>query len=267
MKLAWKKAAALIVAASVMVGASACGSSTDGGTAAGAPATSKAPEPKDVLLTSLSQYDKGVYSVDFTGLDGGGQAAFDASKKQAYIKMNTTDPEAKFTMEFLLVEPDAYVKMDMGELAKVMGIKNLDGKTWMHVDRTKVKDTGSLGFSSNETDMLDVKELLKSAQSVKADGAGKFTGTLDLAKGDDSPMTDEDVVKALADKAATVPFTVTVDAEGQLKELLIDVPAAGEHKAHQLKLTVTGYTATVPAKPTGKAVIEAPAEVYDIFNN
>ncbi|MEV0562434.1 hypothetical protein [Dactylosporangium sp. NPDC050588] len=266
MKLAWKRAAALIVAASVMVGASACGTSTDSGTA-GAPATSKAPEPKDVLLTSLSQYDKGVYSIDFTGLDGGGQAAIDASKKQAYIKMNATDPEAKFTMEFLLVEPDAYVKMDLGELAKVMGIKNLDGKTWMHVDRTKVKDNGSLGFSSDESDMLDVKELLKSAQSVKADGPGKFTGTLDLAKGDDSPMTDEDVVKALGDKAATVPFTATVDAEGQLKELLIDVPAAGDKKAHQLKLTVTGYTATVLAKPTGKAVVEAPAEVYDFFNN
>ncbi|MFF5227733.1 hypothetical protein [Dactylosporangium sp. NPDC000521] len=267
MKLAWKRAAALIVAASVMVGASACGSSTDSGTTGAAPATSKAAEPKDALLASLSQYDKGAYSVDFTALDGGGQAAIDGPKKQAYVKMESTDAEAKFTMEFLLVEPDAYVKMNMGELAAVMGMKNLDGKTWMHVDRTKVKDTGSLGFSSDMTDLLDLKDLLKSAQSVKSDGAGKFTGTLDLAKGDDSPMTDEDVVKALGDKAATVPFTATTGADGQLKELLIDVPAAGDKKAHQLKLTVTGYTATVPAKPTGSAVVEAPADVYDIFNN
>ncbi|MGI5184478.1 hypothetical protein ACQEVZ_50315 [Dactylosporangium sp. CA-152071] len=62
-------------------------------------------------------------------------------------------------------------------------------------------------------------------------------------------MTDEDVVKTLGDQAATVPFTATVDAEGQLKELLVDVSAAGDKKAHQLKLTVTGV------------------HRYDFFNN
>ncbi|GAA2642576.1 hypothetical protein GCM10010399_90670 [Dactylosporangium fulvum] len=268
MKLAWGRAAALIVAASVMFGAGACGSSSDDSGTPGAAATSsKAPEPKDVLLGSLSEYDKGVYAVDFTALDSSGQAVIDGPKKQAYIKMISTDPDAKFTMEVLLIEPDAYVKMDMGELAKLPGMQALNGKTWMHVDRSKIKDAKSLVLGANETDMLDLKALLQSAQSVQQAGDRKYGGTLDLAKGENSPMTDEDVVKALGDKAASVPFTATLDAEGHLTELLIDVPAAGDKKAHQLKLTVNQYgTATVPAKPTGKAVIEAPADTYDIFN-
>jgi hypothetical protein len=58
-----------------------------------------------------------------------------------------------------------------------------------------------------------------------------------------------------------------LDAEGRLAELLVDVPAAGQTKPHQLKVAITQYgTSAVPAKPTGKAVIEAPANVYDIVN-
>ena len=209
MNLAWGRTAALIVAATVVFGTGACGdkSATGGDKPAAAATSSKAPEPKDLLLGSLSQYDKGVYAVDFTAHDGSGQAAIDAPKKQAYIKIVSTDPDAKFTMEMLLVEPDAYVKMNMGELAKLPGMSQLNGKTWMHIDRTKIKDPASLGIAENETDSLGLKALLDSAQSVKAAGDHKYTGTLDLAKGADSPMTDEDVIKALGDKAATVPFT------------------------------------------------------------
>ena len=268
MRLAWERAAALIVAASVMFATGACGSSSDGSGTPGAAATSsKAPAAKDVLLGSLSEYDKGVYAVDYTALDGSGQGAIDAPKKQAYVKMVSTDPDAKFAMEVLLIEPDAYVKMDMGELAKLPGMQQLNGKTWMHIDRAKVKDAASLGLAADETDMLDLKALLQSAQSVQPAGDHKYSGTLDLAKGEDTPVTDEAVVKALGPQAATVPFTATLDAEGRLTELLIDVPAAGATKPHQLRMTVTQYGAvTIPAKPTGKAVIETPPKVYEFLN-
>ncbi|MER7008149.1 hypothetical protein ABT297_34590 [Dactylosporangium sp. NPDC000555] len=269
MKFALGRAAALIVAASVMFGAGACGNSGDDSATPGAPSTtsSKAPESKDVLLGSLSEYDKGVYAVEFSGLDGSGQATVDAPKKQAYVKTISTDPDAKFAMELLVIEPDAYVKMDMGDLAKLPGMQQLNGKTWMHVDRTKVKDDGSVIVKIGEADLLDLKSLLQSAQSVQPAGDHKYSGTLDLAKGENSPMTDEAVVKALGEKAGSVPFTATLDADGHFTELLIDVPAAGDKKAHQLKLTLSKYgTATVPAKPTGKAVIEAPAKAYDILN-
>jgi hypothetical protein len=270
MNQAWGRAAAMIVAACVMFAAGGCGTSTNSGDTPGgaAPTTSKAPDPKELLLGSLKEYDKGVFSVDFTGLDGTGSAAVDSTKKQAYLKMVSTDPDSKFTMEFLLVEPDAYVKANLGELAKLPGMQQFSGKTWLHIDRTKIKDADRLGVSVTDPDMLGLKALLQSANSVQAAGDKQYKGTLDLAKGENTPMTDEDVVKALADKAAAVPFTATLDAQGRLTGLLIDVPAAGDKATHQLKLTVTQYgTATIPAKPTGKAVVEASPKVYEFFNS
>ena len=125
----------------------------------------------------------------------------------------------------------------------------------------------SLGLDDDETDTLGLEPLLRSAQSVQQAGERRYTGTLDLAKGDETLMTDEAVVKALGAKAGEVPFTATLDADGWLAELLIDVPAAGATKPHQLKLTVTADgTATIPAKPTGNAVVNAPQAVYDFLD-
>ncbi|GGM21430.1 hypothetical protein ACFFX1_00525 [Dactylosporangium sucinum] len=269
MKLAWGRAAATIAAATLMFGTTACADATEStGTPGAAATTSKAPEAKQVLLGSLAEYDKGVYAMEFTGRDNKGSGAIDATKKHAYMKMVSTDPDAAFTMEILLLDPDAYLKMDMGDLAKQLpGMSLMTGKTWMHLDKAKITDADTLGIKEDESDMLDLKALLDSAKDVKTSGDGKFTGTLDLAKGDDSPMTDEAVVKALADKAAAVPFTATVDAQGRFSDMTIDVPAAGETKPHQLTLKVTQYgTVTIPAKPTGKAVVEAPASAYEILN-
>jgi hypothetical protein len=268
MKRAWGRTAALIVAASVAFGTGACAvGGDDGDTPRAAATSSKAPDAKQMLLGSLAQYDKGVYAADFITVDGTGKAAIDVPKKQAYIKIISTAPDAKFTMEVLAIDPDTYMKMNLGNLSKQPGMQQLNGKTWLHINLAKLTDAASLGIGADETDMLDLKALLQSAQSVKSAGEHKYTGTLDLAKGGNSPIVDEDVVKALADKAAGVPFTATLDAEGQFTELLIDVPAAGDKKAHQAKLTVTQYgTAAVPAKPTGKAVVEASAKVYEILN-
>ncbi|MET7396586.1 hypothetical protein ABZS66_24200 [Dactylosporangium sp. NPDC005572] len=270
MKLAWGRTATTIVAVTMMFGTTACAGLTDSGASpVAAPTTSKAPEPKQLLLDSLAEYDKGVYGVEFTGRDNKGSAAIDATKKQAYLKMISTDPDAAFTMEILLLEPDAYLKMDMGVLAKqVPGMSQFNGKTWMHLDKSKITDADSLGIKQDDSDMLDLTAMLKSAQAVQTTGDGKYTGTLDLTKGEDTPMTDEAVVRALADKASAVPFTATVDAQGRFTDLTIDVPAAGQTKAHKLTLKITEYgTTKIPAKPTGKSVVEAPASAYEMLNS
>jgi hypothetical protein len=265
MKFSWGRVVALIAATSVMFGATACGD-PEGETAGSA--TTKPADPKEALLGSLATYEKGVYAVTFTALDGTGQGKVDSTKKHAYLKMTSTDPEAKFTMELLVLEPDTYLKMDMGELAAIPGLELLSGEKWMHVDRSKIKDADELGLKGDDTDLLRLKALLQNAQSVQEAGDRKYSGTLDLGKGTDSPVVDEEVLEALGATASTVPFTATVDAEGRLTELLIEVPAAGDSKAHQLKMTLSEYGAvTLPAKPTGGDVVEAPANVYEILNS
>ncbi|WP_432839459.1 hypothetical protein [Dactylosporangium sp. CA-092794] len=258
MKLAWGRAVALVVAASVMFGAAACARATW---------KNKVPPPKDVLVSSLSEYNKGVYALDFTALDGPGRAAVDSLGQRAYVELNSKRPDASYTVEVLLIEPDAYVKLNMGQLAEQPSMRQLNGMTWMRLDPSKVKHAKSLGLKADETDLLGLKAMLQSARSVKPDGDRKYTGTLDLAKGGESPLTDEDVVKSLGDKAAGVPFTAALDSDGRLRDLVIGVPAAGDKQAHQLKVSVTQYgAAAVPAKPAAKSLVEAPAKVYETLN-
>ncbi|MEV6923021.1 hypothetical protein AB0M46_00710 [Dactylosporangium sp. NPDC051485] len=268
MKLAWGRSAALLAAVSVVFAAGACGDKAGDGSTPAAAASSKPADPKETLLGSLKEYDKGVYDVAFTARDGAGSGSIDAPKKHAHIKISGTDADMKFSMELLVLEPEAYLKMDMGAAAgAVPGLELLNGKKWIHVDRSKIKDSQDLSLKADDADLTGIAALLKSAQGVQAAGDKKFTGTLDLGKGDKSPVTDEEVIKALGDKAASVPFTATLGADGQLSELVIDVPAAGDKAAHQLKLTVSNYgKATVPAAPTGADVVEPPASIYAVLN-
>ncbi|HEU5110044.1 MAG TPA: hypothetical protein VFT95_15995 [Micromonosporaceae bacterium] len=269
MDLARGRVAALTVAVAVMVGAGACGGADGGGGGpAGAQAGAKDADPKAALLGSLKEYDKGVYGVSLTALDGRGQGRVNVARKQAYIKMVSTDPEAAFTMELLVVEPHSYVKMDLGGVAALPGLGLLSGDKWLHLDRSKVKGVEALTLHGDDADLAGVRGLLGSAGSVRRAGDRAYSGTLDLTKGERSPVTDEDVVRELGAKAAAVPFTAAVDARGRLAELRIDVPAAGDHKAHALKLAFSGYgSVTLPARPTGAKVADAPDEVYDMFRN
>ncbi|GAA2395414.1 hypothetical protein GCM10010170_110160 [Dactylosporangium salmoneum] len=259
----------MLAAVSVVFAAGACGDKAGDSSKPAAAATSSKPaDPKETLLGSLKEYDKGIYDVAFTARDGSGSAAVDATQKHAHIKLASTEGDVKFSMELLVLEPEAYLKMDMGAMATaVPGLELLNGKKWIHVDRSKIKDSQELSIKADEADLLGVEALLKSAQGVQAAGDKKYTGTLDLSKADKSPMTDEEVTKALGDKAASVPFTATLGADGQLSELVIDVPAAGDKAAHQLKMTLSNYgKATIPAKPAGAEVVEPPASIYTMLN-
>ncbi len=266
MKRSGTSVAALAVAAVMLVGAGGCGSGGANGTPATA-TSSKLADPKERLAASTAAYDTGNYAADFTMPGGGGQAIVDAAKKQVYMKIGLTEPA--FGMEMLVVEPDAFAKLNLGDLGPMAGLPGSElftGKKWMHVDRTRLKDSDRIPISGDADDALGLKKLLSSAQGVQASGERKYTGTVDLTAADADSLisADEDVVKALGDKAKTVPFTATVDDQGRLAELAVDVPAAGDNPAHQLKVTLTGYgTAAVPAKPAAGEFVEAPDNVYD----
>ncbi|WP_238009561.1 hypothetical protein KZZ52_26800 [Dactylosporangium sp. AC04546] len=266
MKRSRGRVAALIVATVVLFGAGACGDANGGSSATGA---SSAPaDPKDVLAASTAAYDKGNYAAEFTMPNGVGQVLADTAKQQLYTKMGVSDPGPTFEMEMLIVEPDAFAKLNVGDLGPMDGLPGselLTGKKWMHIDRAKVKDTEGLPLKGDAADALGLKELLAGAQGVQVSGDRRYTGTVDVTKTQESMVSvHEDVIKALGDKAKAVPFIATLDSEGRLTELVLDVPVAGDNPAHQLKLSLSKYgTATVPAKPAAGEYVEAPDNVYD----
>jgi hypothetical protein len=156
----------------------------------------------------------------------------------------------------------------MGILAQTPGLELLSGKKWMHVDLSKVDDGEDLTLEVADPDMLGLSTMLGTAQNVQPAGDGKYSGTLDFSKAEDSPIGDEDLTTALADKASAVPFTAILGPDGQLAEIVIEVPAAGDKKAHQAKMAFTGYgTAAPQAKPIGADVVEAPESVYKMLNS
>lgn len=268
MKLVLKRAVAVVVAVGVVFGAGACaGTASEADKATAGATPTRSVEPKEALANSLTSYDKGVYAVTFTAYDGTGTAKVDATKKNAHLKQASNDPDFTFSMELLALGTDTFMKIDMGEAAKLPGLELATGKKWLHVDRSKIENFADLGIDVTRTDFLSLRAMLGSAQSVQAAGERKYTGTLDLSKDENSPLTDGDLLDALGTKASAVPFTATLDAQGRLVELVLDVPAAGEAKAQQLKIALSEYGAvTFPAAPTGGDVVEAPAGVYEMLN-
>jgi hypothetical protein len=267
MRLAWKHAVATIIVAVVVFGAGACSATkADGGKAEAAATATKPTDPKDALLNSLTSYNKGVYAMTFTTADGNGSGTIDSVNRQGHLKTTSTEPDTS-TIEVLTLGAETYLKMDMGELAQTLGLDLLTGKKWMRIDRSKIEDLDDLRMDVSNTDFLSLRAMLGSAQSVQVVGDRKYGGTLDLSKDENSPLTDDELFTALGSKVSAVPFTVTLDAQGQLAELLIDVPVAGDIAAHQLKMTLNEYGAvTLPTAPTGSDVVEAPDTVYRMLN-
>ena len=92
-----------------------------------------------------------------------------------------------------------------------------------------------------EVDPAGSATLTKGITEVQKTAEGSYTGKLDASAATDSSALDADTVKALGAQAKALPFTAKLDAQGRLTELVISVPAAGETKAHDIKVTYADY--------------------------
>ncbi len=58
-----------------------------------------------------------------------------------------------------------------------------------------------------------------------------------------------------------------MDPQGRLSEMVLQIPAAGQTAAQDIKITYSDYgNATAAQKPPADQVVEAPAELYNLFN-
>jgi hypothetical protein len=78
---------------------------------------------------------------------------------------------------------------------------------------------------------------------------------------------DEEIVGKLGDKAKTIPFTATVDGQGRLTKLSLEMPAAGDTPPHKVEVKFTDYgSATAVQKPPAGQTQDAPATAYEFLN-
>jgi hypothetical protein len=158
------------------------------------------------------------------------------------------------------------------EMAKmVKGLEDMvemfSGKTWMHVDATKVKDGDDLTLDLANPDLTGAGTLVGSVVTAQGD-ARSVTGTLDATKltDDNGPWDSADFTK-MGETAKALPYTASLDEQGRLTKLVLDAPKAGDVPAGPWTIEITGYGAqAAQEKPAKGEVKEMPADAYEMLN-
>jgi hypothetical protein len=272
----------------VAAGVALAGCGADSGGSPAAPATTAAADPKQALSTSTDALLEGNYA--FTSNDASTKASGIVTLPgSALVKILDTGDEPT-DVSFLAVGKERYIQMkadlgsdmpsdkqlntllkqggEAGRTAKQLKSMKLlfDGNHWMHVDLAKLEDKESFDvFASNDvtgvTPMLD--------QVVTATRQGDvISGTLDVtaASVETLPWEAADI-KQMGAAAKALPFTATVDGEGRLVKLVVEVPAIGKAKPYQHTTEFSDYgQAKAPTAPTGAKLVEMNADMYKVLN-
>jgi hypothetical protein len=259
--------AGLAVAASLTFATAACGTTSN---ETSTPTTSAIPaNPKDALVASAQELQKTTFTFKLTGAGVTGSGSVDAPADSATMKAKFSDQETNmtFAMEFLILAEDRYMKLDFGSLP-IPGLPPKD--KWQHIDLTKVKDPKSLDLDvATDADPAGAKTIFDSIVTAEKTGDKQYKGTVDIsAIGKDADLLDADVVKDLGPDAKTVPFEATLDDQGRLTNLKLQIPAKGKVKAQVWEITYSDYgSAPKLEKPSASEAQEAPKGVYDLINS
>jgi hypothetical protein len=249
--------------------ATGCGGSGDSGGTGSSPAA--AADPKQALVNSVNGLREGNFTFTIADQNSTGSASIHAPSKSAEINMTLKmDTSTEGTFAVVIIDQERWMKLDFGPQVNAM-LKLPKG--WMHIDPAKITDSElmkelSVNFGTDDTDPLDSGTIFKALVTAEQTGAGAYSGTVDLTQAKDAGMLDEDVLTALGDKAKAIPFTATLDGQGRLTKLSLDMPAAGEWAAHKVEVAYADYgSATAAKKPPADQVKEAPAAAYELLNS
>jgi hypothetical protein len=235
--------------------------------------TSTAPvDAKQALADSVKVLAEGNFKFTLADSESTGSGSVHAPSKSAQLQAKAKSAgEGEFGLGFVIADQDRWIKLDLGpELNDALKLP----KKWMHIDPAKVTDSEllkemSIEFGNAEkVDPVGSAIILRSLVTAERTGDGAYSGTVDLTKATDAGLVDEDDVGKLADKAKAIPFTATVDGQGRLTKLTMQIPAVGAVAAHELEATYSDYgNATAAQKPPAGETQEPPASVYEVLNS
>jgi hypothetical protein len=254
-------------AAASLAFVAACNQSSGG--SGGTPSPSPSPSPSPTL-SATEQLNNSVkdfsttpykYKLNLTaGADLNGSVDPTASSLSHQAKVTVTG--ASITFDLVVVGGQYYAKIGG------VPVPGVNTSKWLHVDPTKLKNIHTL-LIAEVKDPTGVQAIIRSVASAEQTGEGQFKGTLDLTKGGDNiPGVDPDDLKALGDKAKSVPFEATVDKSGHLATFKMSIPAAGSSPATDVTLAYSDFGTPVSVqKPAAAQTVEAPAAAYTFLNS
>ncbi|MCP3783203.1 hypothetical protein [Micromonospora sp. A3M-1-15] len=236
-----------------------------------APSGTPAGDAKQALLDSTNAIRDGNFRFTMSGAGSTAEGQVHEPSQSAEMRMTIGDPSSDLMMKLDLIhaKPDSWVKLELGgkAAASVPGLKNLNLGKYQHLDQTRIKGNRALGFDFDKVDPAGSAVLTQGVTEVRKTGDGAYAGTVDVSKAAEAGSLDPAVITALGAQAQSVPFTAKVDTQGRLSELVLQIPAAGQSAAQDLKITYTDYgNAAAAQKPPADQVVEAPAEFYNLFN-
>jgi hypothetical protein len=273
-----RRLAAVLVVPVVALGLSACTSA----------------DPKKELQESTSGLQAGNYS--FSVAVPGGSSAKSVVHKPSHTASidyvsKTKDGDGTINLRF--VEPDRFMKLtaDLGDSAKqlqamqagggndpadaklIQGLQSMvdmySGKTWMKVDLSKVTANAQMKIDFANPDLTGISDLVKSAATAERDD-DVITGTLDVtAAGDDTHVLGKSMFEGVdATAGKSVPYEATLDDDGRLTKLVLDMPKTSDAEAGKWTVEVSQYgSAAQQEAPPADQVQEAPDSVYEMLNS
>src|SRR5262245_48331392 len=240
-----RRAGAILAALLVAVGSAACtGGPTDvTPTSSGA---ARVPSPAETLTQALALV-KGMYSdltVTQPGQDSTATGPVNYGAQSETITTQSRAGNSIISIEAVEVGPKLWAKIDFGPANARLG---LNAKKWYLVDQTKLTGPRKKLFDVANYDVLDVAGLMTSTSGMARKDATHVTGTVDLTRSTGvSAPTPSDLQKA-GPGAAKVPFTVTVDDQGRLIDLLIQADAVDRDLTNDYAFSNIGTPAAVAA--------------------
>ncbi|MEV6812932.1 hypothetical protein [Micromonospora sp. NPDC051296] len=270
--------AGLVAAALLTPGVAAC--TTGGGTAGptstpSATASGAAPEAdsdaKQALLNSTRELSNGNFRFRMSGAGSTAEGQVHEPSQSAEMRVSIGEPtdDLAMALDLVHVKPDSWVKLDLSGAAasSVPGRDKFNLGKYQHLDQSRIQGDRNLGFDFDQVDPAGSEVLTQAVTEVRRTGDGTYAGTIDVSKAADAGSIDPGLITALGAQANSVPFTATLDGQGRLTELVLQIPGTGGATAPEIRVTYSDYgNATAAQKPPSDQVVEAPPELYNLFD-
>jgi len=249
-------------------------STTPTASASGTPAASGSAAPgdaKQALLASTREISNGNFRFTMSGVGSTAEGRVHEPTQSAEIRATIGKPTDDLFMKLDIVhyKPDSWVKLELGGTTakSVPGLDKLNLGKYQHLDQTRIKGNRNLGFDFDKVDPAGSAVLTQGITEVRQTGEGAYAGTIDVSKAAEAGSLDPTIITALGAQAKAVPFTAKLDPQGRLSEMVLQIPAVEQTKAQEIRITYADYgSASAAQKPPAAQVVEAPAELYNLFN-
>lgn len=242
------------ILAALTLAVTACGSDNGGGNGG----TNNNGDPSLQLASSVEALSNESFKVEMSMGDLlTATGAVDAPGETGQLAMTLGMEGESLTMEIIFTKTDMW--MNMGELGALMGVET----PWMHLDLSQLGEEGFMGFKPGDTDFAGTAEMMQALGDVERVDATTFRGEIDLTKADDTLLDEE-----MLDGMTTLSFTATLDDQGRLTRLEIDLPEVEGVPADSMVVRYYDFGSPVEiSPPSADEVTEAPAQLYQMFGN